>query len=168
MGNNCAPLLEESILLRSMKEVLKTNTLHWTFSQSYDLGRYTIKNRRKDATERFDDTAIVDRVIMVRWWVSIVVLKTGLRDLNFPTNDTSCTVLSKVHTFSKYEGHPKIVESCWISREPWQVAYGNFTCLWHRPIHTFDTKLNAIGWRHKVWLHSDWRHMLDSVRGDTP
>ena len=72
-----------------------------------------------------------------------------------------------IKIFCFYEGHPKINESCWISREPWHVAYGNFTCLWHSPIHTFNTKMNAIGWRHKVWRHSDWRHILDSVRGDT-
>ena len=62
-----------------------------------------------------------------------------------------------------YEGHPKNNESCWISRKPWHVAYWNFTCLRHSPIHTFETKMNAIGWR-----HSDLRHILDSVRGDTP
>ena len=39
-----------------------------------------------------------------------------------------------------YEGHPKITESCWISREPWQVAYWNFTYLWYSPILTFYTK----------------------------
>ena len=64
-----------------------------------------------------------------------------------------------------YEGHPKNNESCGISREPWYVAYWNFTCLWYRFIHTFDTKMNAIAWRHTGWRHSDWRHILDSVRG---
>ena len=66
---------------------------------------------------------------------------------------------------SLYEGHPKISESCWISREPWHMAYWNLTCLWNSPIHTFDTKMNAIAWRHTVWRHSYWRHILDSVRG---
>ena len=68
----------------------------------------------------------------------------------------------------KYEGHPKNNESCWTSRKPWHVAYWNFTCLWHSPIHTFKTKMSAIGWRHTVWRHPDWRQILDSVRGDTP
>ena len=70
--------------------------------------------------------------------------------------------------FIMYEGHPKNNESCRISREPWYVAYWNFTCLWYRYIYTFDTKMNAIAWRHTVWRHSDWRHIIDWVRGDTP
>ena len=64
-----------------------------------------------------------------------------------------------------YDGHPKNNESCRISREPWYVAYWNFTCLWYRFIHTFDTKMKAMAWRHTVWRHSDWRHILDFVRG---
>ena len=64
-----------------------------------------------------------------------------------------------------YEGHPKNNESCRISREPWYEAYWNFTCLWYRSIHTFNTKMNAIAWRHTVWRNSDWRQILDSVRG---
>ena len=53
--------------------------------------------------------------------------------------------------FHLYEGHPKNNESCRISREPWYVAYWNFTCLWYRSIYTFSTKLNTIAWRHTVW-----------------
>ena len=59
-----------------------------------------------------------------------------------------------------YEGRPENNESCWISRKLWHLAYWNFTCLWYRPSHTFDTKMNAIAWRHAVWRHSDWRHRL--------
>ena len=79
-------------------------------------------------------------------------------------NDKNYVIRAK----RKYEGHPKINESCWISCEPWHVAYWNFSYLLHSPIHTFDTKINATGWRRKVWRHYDWRHILDSVRGDTP
>ena len=63
----------------------------------------------------------------------------------------------------KYEGHPENNESCWISCEPWHVAYWNFTCLWYSPSHTFVTKMNAIARRHAVRCHSDWRHILDSA-----
>ena len=90
-----------------------------------------------------------------------------------------CSIIQRNLTFSLltwlgspiflfYEGLPKNNESCRISREPWYVAYWNFTCLWYRSIYTFDTKMHAIAWRHTVWCHSDWRHILDSVCDDTP
>ena len=69
--------------------------------------------------------------------------------------------------FTFYQGHPENNESCWISREPWHVAYWNFTILWYNHMHKIETKMNAIAWRHAVWRHSDWRHILDSVHGET-